>query len=325
MTLTHSSSSDTTNTKTTHEAIDTNDGISPVDSECLSPTEQDNPNTRNIDACSTLETLRLINAEDQTVAHAVQAALPQIAGVVDRIVAGFLQQGRLIYVGAGTSGRLAVLDASECPPTFGAPPQQVQAIIAGGEIALKTAVEGAEDNAALGAQDLAALSLTPNDVVVGISASGGAAYVIAALQTARQAGAFTAAVTCNPKALLLNHVDAGIVTPVGPEVISGSTRLKAGTAQKLVLNMLTTASMVHIGKTYGNVMVDVQPVNDKLRKRALRIVSTLARVSTQAAQSALTASQWQVKPAVLMAARGCSLSEAQALLSEHQGKLKPLV
>ncbi|MEB3205774.1 MAG: N-acetylmuramic acid 6-phosphate etherase [Vampirovibrionales bacterium] len=286
------------------------------------PTEQINPRTSTIDEVSIAQTLALINAEDAIVAKAVANAIPAIAGVVERVVAGFQAGGRLIYTGAGTSGRLAVLDASECPPTFGTNSTLVQALIAGGDVALRQAVEGAEDDAQQGQADLNTLDIKPQDVVIGVSASGSARYVTATLNAARRAGAFTAAITCVPKSPMALAAHVAMITPVGPEVIAGSTRLKAGTAQKLVLNMISTAAMIHWGKTLGNIMVDVQPLNAKLRQRAKRIVSGLAAVSMEEAQALLQQSGWAVKPAVVMGALGCSLEEAQARLHQAAGKLK---
>jgi N-acetylmuramic acid 6-phosphate etherase len=286
------------------------------------PTEQINPRTSTIDDVSIAQTLALINAEDATVANAVAHAIPAIAVVVERVIAGFQAGGRLIYTGAGTSGRLAVLDASECPPTFGTHPTLVQALIAGGDVALRQAIEGAEDDALQGQADLNTLEIKPQDVVIGVSASGSARYVTASLSAARLAGAFTAAITCVPKSPLAQAAEVAIATPVGSEVIAGSTRLKAGTAQKLVLNMISTAAMIHWGKTYGNIMVDVQPLNAKLRQRAKRIVSRLAGVSLEAAETLLHQSGWAVKPAVVMGALGGSLEAAHARLHQAGGKLK---
>lgn len=286
------------------------------------PTEQVNPATVDIDLLDTETLLRRINAEDARVAAAVAAAIPQIAPVVDRIAQAFEAGNRLFYFGAGTSGRLGVLDASECPPTYGAPPEQVQGIIAGGDIALRQAVEGAEDDPEAGRKDAAAAGLRAGDVAVGISASGGAPYVVAAMEEARSRGCFTAGITCHGGSRLAQVVDQAIVAEVGPEVIAGSTRMKAGTAQKLILNMLTTAAMVQSGKTYQNLMVDVQPTNRKLRERACRIVAALAGVSMAEARQALDVCGFQVKPAVLVACAKISVAEAQARLRAASGKLR---
>ena len=227
----------------------------------------------HIDTVSTLEMVRLMNAEDAKVAAAVEAELPAIAEAIDRIAARMQTGGRLIYIGAGTSGRLGVLDASECPPTFNAAPGQVVGLIAGGAVALTTAVEGAEDDREAGARDIAALDVGAQDSVVGIAASGGTPYVLGGLAEARRHGALTVSLACNRPAPVHELADVVIAPIVGPEVIAGSTRLKAGTAQKMVLNMLSTGVMIRLGKTYGNLMVDVQATNAKLRQRARRIVA----------------------------------------------------
>lgn len=289
----------------------------------LISTEQINPRTRDIDQLSTLAILEKINAEDALVHQAVAQALPQIAQVVDAIVYGFEQGGRLLYFGAGTSGRLGVLDASECPPTYGADPEQVQGMIAGGDIALRHAVEGAEDDVALGESDVEALEVGQHDVVVGISASGHAPYVHGVIDAAKARGAFTACIVCHPGSKLIARVKQAIVVDVGPEVVAGSTRMKAGTAQKLVLNMLSSTAMIQTGKTYENLMVDVQPTNEKLKARATRMVSTLAKVSETQAQETLQTTQFQVKPAIVMLVKQCDLKTAQAILDQHHGKLRP--
>jgi N-acetylmuramic acid 6-phosphate etherase len=286
------------------------------------PTEQVNPRSVNIDVVSTTEVLKTINAEDQQVAQAVAQAIPQIAVVVDAIKQAFEQGGRLFYFGAGTSGRLGILDASECPPTYGAPPELVQAFIAGGDVALRHAVEGAEDSVELGREDAAKAQLTAQDVVVGISASGQAPYVVAVIEAACAAGCFTAGLTCDPNSKLALAAEQPVVVQVGPEVIAGSTRMKAGTAQKLVLNMLTTGAMIQIGKTYQNLMVDVQPTNLKLKARARRMVAALAHVPLEEAERLLELSGYQVKPAVLMAAQHVDFPEAQRRLQAVSGKLR---
>lgn len=289
----------------------------------LVPSEQVNPRTVEIDRLSTTEMLALINADDQSVAHVVGQAIPSIAVVVDRVTHALRSGGRLFYVGAGTSGRLGVLDASECPPTYGTPPHWVQGVIAGGDAALRSAIEGAEDDPEQGRADMARLQVNEKDVVVGISASGGAAYVVAAMEAANAKGAFTAAVTGYAESRLAQVVAQPIVVSVGPEVITGSTRMKAGTAQKLVLNMMTTGAMVQLGKTYQNLMVDVQPTNQKLHERARRLVSALGGVSVEQADELLAQTGHQVKPAVLMARQpGLSVEQAQAKLAQAQGKLR---
>ncbi len=286
------------------------------------PTEQVNPRTMDIDLLSTEEVLRKINAEDQLVALAVEKAIPQIAITVDAIKTAFNKGGRLFYFGAGTSGRLGVLDASECPPTYGAPPELVQGIIAGGDIALRHAVEGAEDSAEQGVLDVQQAGLKANDVAVGISASGQAPYVVAAMQAAEALGCFTAGLTCDPNSKLAQAVRQAIVVEVGPEVVAGSTRMKAGTAQKLVLNMLTTGAMIQTGKTFQNLMVDVQPTNLKLKARARRIVAALGQVSAEEAAAILEETHYQVKPAILMARDKMTQSEALARLKAVSGKLR---
>lgn len=286
------------------------------------PTEQINPNTVEIDLVSTEAMLTQINDADQQVAIAVRAAIPQIATVVDRTVRAFETGGRLIYLGAGTSGRLGVLDASECPPTFGVEPGLVIGVIAGGDTALRNAVEGAEDNAALGTQAIADLNVSPADVVVGLSASGGAAWVVAAMEAAKIQGAFTAAITCYQDSKLAQVVDVAMVADVGPEVLTGSTRLKAGTAQKLILNMISTGAMIGWGKTYRNLMVDLKPSNIKLKDRAQRLVAHLANCTPEEATKALEQTHGKVKPAVVMCTLGVSATQAQELLTQAHGKLR---
>jgi N-acetylmuramic acid 6-phosphate etherase len=298
---------------------------SDIDLSVLVPTEQMNPLTENIDRLETTSVLTLINQEDQKVAEAVKATIPEIARVVDKVVEAFMDNGRLYYVGAGTSGRLGVLDASECPPTFGVSPDLVQGIIAGGDVALRNAVEGAEDSAENGKKTILDLSIGPKDVVIGISASGGAAYVVSAVETAKSQGAFTGAITCHPKGALAKAADVAMVAEVGPEVIAGSTRMKAGTAQKLILNMITTGAMIQWGKTYRNLMVDLKPSNQKLRERACRLVALLSRRNLQEVEQALDAAQGQVKPATIMMARGVTFEEAKVLLDCHHGKLRSVL
>lgn len=291
----------------------------------LVSTEQVNPRTQEIDLLSTEAMLARINAEDLLVPAAITPIIPQIAVVVDKIAEAFRQGRHLFYFGAGTSGRLGVLDASECPPTFGANPEMVQAFIAGGETALRHAVEGAEDSAELGLKDFQASKAQAGDVVIGISASGGAPYVLAVVQAARQAGCYTAAITSYADSALAQAVDQALVAEVGPEVIAGSTRLKAGTAQKLILNMLTTGAMIQIGKTYENLMVDVQPTNQKLKARASRMVAALADTSVEAAAETLEQAHYQVKPAVLMLRLGLSYPEALQRLDAVSGKLRAVL
>ncbi len=288
----------------------------------LIPTEQINPSTVDIDTLTTTDLLQRINDEDQKVALAVQQAIPQIAVVVDAVVKSFDKGGRLFYVGAGTSGRLGVLDASECPPTFSTAPERVQCIIAGGETALRNAVEGAEDDPEAGQKAIQEHNVNEKDVVIGISASGGALYVSGAIHYAREMGSFTAGVTCVATSPLAISSNQAIVTAVGPEVVTGSTRMKAGTAQKLVLNMITTGAMIQSGKTYGNLMVDVKPTNKKLVNRAQRLVSELTEVSVDEAKALLEQCNYEVKTAVVMQQLNFTVTEAREKLNAVGGKLK---
>jgi N-acetylmuramic acid 6-phosphate etherase len=285
-------------------------------------TEAVDPRTADLDTLSTLEAARLMNAADTEVPLAVGRVLGPIAEAADRIAAGMRRGGRLVYVGAGTPGRLGVLDASECPPTFGTDPAQVVGVIAGGHPALTTAVEGAEDDEAAGRDDLAALGLGPADVVVGISASGRTPYVLAGLAAAAEAGAWTVAVTANAGSAAGAVARTAIEVVVGPEVLAGSTRLRAGTAQKLVLNMLSTLAMVRLGKTYGNRMVDLRSTNDKLRRRAVRLVQDLTGVGEQAAAAALHAADGSVPVATLTLTLATTPQRARTLLAEHDGSLR---
>jgi N-acetylmuramic acid 6-phosphate etherase len=288
-------------------------------------TEQRNPRTADIDRLSTQEILQLINEEDATVAAAVRNALPAVAQAVDAITERLRDGGRLIYVGAGTSGRLGVLDAAECVPTFGVQPGLVRALIAGGDVAITGSVEGAEDDSQAGRDDLLAIDISNQDVVVGIAASGRTPYVLGALEAANEAGALTIAISCNLPAPLLEIAQIGIAAPVGPEVIGGSTRMKAGTAQKLILNMLSTATMIQLGKVYSNLMVDVKVTNQKLAERARRIVSEIAGVSDERALQLLTQTGNEVKTAIVVAILGISVKEARALLKGNQGMLRRVI
>lgn len=265
-----------------------------------SPTEAINERTRDLDLRPLLEQARLMNDEDQRVPGAVARALPQIAAAVERIAEALRRGGRLFYVGAGTSGRLAMLDAAECPPTFGTPPEQVQAVIAGGPEAFAEAAEGAEDDEGAGAQEMDRRGVGSRDVVVGIAASGQTPFVLGAVRRARARGAATVALTSVPSSALETACDLAIVTAAGPEVIAGSTRLKAGTAQKLVLNMLSTLAMVRLGKVYGNLMVDLRATNAKLRQRAIRIVAAATGVGDGEAAAALERSGGRVPVAIVM-------------------------
>ena len=283
-------------------------------------TEFRNENTKDIDLLSTIDIVRKINEEDQIVARAVEDESSNIARAIDIIAKQFLKGGKLYYFGAGTSGRLGVLDASECPPTFGAKPDMVQGFIAGGDSALRFSVEGAEDNFDLGAED--AQILTENDVCVAISASGNPKYLLGVLSEAEKIGAKTIALTCNHKAAILEEVGLGICVEVGPEVIAGSSRMKAGTAQKMVLNMLTTGAMIKIGKTYENFMIDLMPTNEKLKDRAIRIVSEIAGVSASVALKTLLECDWGVKLAILMLQCNLSKEEADIALKKNCGVLR---
>lgn len=267
-------------------------------------TEMINERTRSLDLLPVIEQARLMNEEDRRVPEAVAATLPQIAAAVARIANALRRGGRLVYAGAGTSGRLAVLDAAECPPTFGTPPDLVQAVIAGGPDALLRAAEGAEDDASAGARAMDARRIGPADAVVGVAASGETPFVLGAVRRARELGAATIAVACSPGSSLEAACELAIVPLPGAEVVAGSTRLKAGTAQKLVLNMLSTLTMVQLGKIYGNLMVDVQVTNEKLRRRAARIVAAATGAAEPVAVDALARAGGRVPVAIIMLARG---------------------
>ena len=284
--------------------------------------ESRNPATLRLDEMTTLEMVSCFNQEDHKVPEAIEKVLPAIAEAVDLAAAALKAGGRLIYLGAGTSGRLGVLDASECPPTFGVPHGMVIGLIAGGPGALLKAVEGAEDDAALGEADLIALNLTATDMVVGLAASGRTPYVIGALRYARQLGCPTAAISCNPDSPIANEAQVAISPVVGPEALTGSTRLKSGTAQKLVLNMLSTGAMVKLGKVYQNLMVDVKATNVKLVDRACRIVVEATGAERSQAEAALTQTGFEVKPAILMILAGVDAEEAQLRLKQHDGYLR---
>jgi N-acetylmuramic acid 6-phosphate etherase len=289
-------------------------------------TERRNPRSATIDTASSLEIVDLIGAEDAGVPAAVARARAEIARAIDLVEAAFRAGGRLIYVGAGTSGRLGVLDASECPPTFGTPPEMVVGVIAGGYPALVRSVEGAEDDVNAGLGEMDARKVGSDDVVVGIAASGTTPFVRAALSRAQTLGAGSVLVTCaEPPALLQETCDVCIVVKVGPEVVTGSTRMKAGTATKLVLNTLTTGAMIRIGKTYGNLMVDLRAWNDKLIDRSQRIVMETTGLPRDEARAVLDAAGGRVKTAIVMARRGVSGDEADRLLAEHQGRLRTIV
>ncbi|ADU94362.1 N-acetylmuramic acid 6-phosphate etherase [Geobacillus sp. Y412MC52] len=282
-------------------------------------TEQGNEKTRHLDEMTTKEILQAMNEEDQTVAAAVARQLDSIEKLVHIVIAAFQRGGKLIYVGAGTSGRLGLLDAVECPPTFGVDPKMVQAVIAGGREAVANAVEGAEDDEEAAVRDLEAVGLTANDVVVGIAASGRTPYVVSALRYAKKRGAATGSIACNHGAEISQYADAAVEIETGPEVLAGSTRLKAGTAQKMVLNMISTASMVGIGKVYGNWMVDVQATNEKLKERAKRILMEATGVNAEEASRYYEQANGEVKTAIVMILRQCSYEEAKARLQKTGG------
>lgn len=282
-------------------------------------TEQRNPNTAKIDQVSTQEMLTLINAEDRLVAEAVAKEIPHITLAVDRIVEALGRGGRLVYIGAGTSGRLGVLDASECPPTFGVDANLVIGLIAGGDGALRKSIEGAEDQEEEAVRQLQEIGFSAEDVLVGLAASGRTPYVIGGLRYAKELGAATTAISCSPNSIIGSIADISITLVVGPEVISGSTRMKAGTAQKMVLNMLTTAAMIKLGKVYGNLMVDVNPSNQKLVERAKRIVAQAAGISMEEAQSVLKEANYNPKLAIVMSKGAYTVEEAKARLEKAQG------
>ena len=288
-------------------------------------TEERNPLTSDIDTLPTRDMLTLINAEDQKVALAVRGELPNIAVAVDAITARMQRGGRLVYIGAGTSGRLGMLDASECPPTFGTPPGLVVGLIAGGSAALTEAVEGAEDDRQSGRRQIAELDVNENDSVIGIAASGRTPYAIAGLEEAKKRGALTISIACNRPSSLEGRAEIGIAPVVGPEVVSGSTRLKAGTAQKMVLNMISTAVMIRLGKTYSNLMVDVQPTNIKLRHRARRIVAEATGLDLQRATGILAACNGDVKTAIVAILAGVSPEIARIRLHETGGYVRKAI
>ena len=285
-------------------------------------TEQRNPNSMHVDSLSALEIVQLMNEEDKQVPLAIEKCLPQIAQAVECIVAAFQQGGRLVYIGAGTSGRLGVLDASECPPTFGVSPEMVKGIIAGGERALRHPIEGAEDSKTQAVVDLQTIQFSSKDVLVGVAASGRTPYVIGALEYAKSLGSVTVSVASNPNSAMANIVDIAIDTVVGPEVLTGSSRLKSGTAQKLVLNILTTASMILMGKCYQNLMVDVQASNEKLKARAIRIVMQATDCDKALAEETLKQADQNAKLAIMMILSGLDRAQAEALLEKHHGKLQ---
>ncbi len=284
--------------------------------------EQRNGTSKNLDRMSALEIVRLMNREDRKVAVAVGRELPAIARAVDAIVDAIRNGGRLIYAGAGSSGRMAVLDAAECPPTFGTSPKLVQALIAGGRRAVTGAVEGAEDSLAHAERDLREVKLTRRDVVVGITASGTTPYVLAALKYARKLGAITVAITVNPQTPVARMAKILIATEVGPEVLTGSTRLKAGTSQKMVLNMLSTAAMARLGHVYENLMIDVKPSNQKVSERILRILAEASDKNLSASEHALRQSGHNLRTALVMLKLGVDVDAAKIKLAKAKGDLR---
>ncbi|MGA5443063.1 N-acetylmuramic acid 6-phosphate etherase [Streptomyces griseoincarnatus] len=285
-------------------------------------TEAYRPELADVDRLPTPEIARLMNAEDATVAGAVAEQVPAIAAAIDAVAERMARGGRLVYAGAGTAGRLGVLDASECPPTFNTDPAWVVGLIAGGPDAMVTSVEGAEDSPELAESDLAALGVTPDDTVVGVSASGRTPYAVGAVAYARKHGALTVGLSCNRGSALAAAAEHGIEVVVGPEFLTGSTRLKAGTAQKLVLNMISTITMIRLGKTYGNLMVDVRASNEKLRARSRRIVAQVTGADDEAVEHALAATDGEVKNAILVLLAGVDGPTAAQLLDEADGHLR---
>lgn len=285
-------------------------------------TEQRNPHSMEVDCLSALEIVTLMNTEDKQVPLAVERVLPQIAQAVEAVVKAFQCGARLVYLGAGTSGRLGVLDASECPPTFGVHNEMVKGIIAGGEPAIRYPIEGAEDNSNAAVTDLQAIDFNAKDVLVGIAASGRTPYVLSALGYAKQLGAITVSIASNPNSPMAQTADIAIDTLVGAEVLTGSSRLKSGTAQKLVLNMISTASMILLGKCYENLMVDVQASNEKLKARAVRIVMQATECDETIAEQTLTIAEQNAKLAIMILLSGLEKDEAQALLEKEKGLLR---
>nr|WP_261343636.1 N-acetylmuramic acid 6-phosphate etherase [Gimesia aquarii] len=288
-------------------------------------TEQSNPHSDQIDSMNSLEIVQLMNSEDAKITAAVEKEAKTIAAAIDLIANAFLKGGRLIYMGAGTSGRLGVLDASECPPTFNSPPELVVGLIAGGKPALTSAIEGAEDHPEFAIADLDEIDLHQNDVLVGIATSGRTPYVIAGLKYAQEQGVQTIAITCNQENQLAEIANLTICPIVGPEVITGSTRLKAGTATKMVLNMLTTGAMVRIGKTYGNLMVDLRATNEKLVDRSIRILMAFTNLSREEAEPVLASCKGELKTAIVHVMRGVSPETARELLKQTQGHLRQVL
>ncbi|SET06870.1 N-acetylmuramic acid 6-phosphate etherase [Oceanobacillus limi] len=288
-------------------------------------TEQRNDKTKSIDNMTTAEILTTINDEDRKVATAIQKVIPQVEATVEAVYQSLKNGGRLFYVGAGTSGRLGILDAVECPPTYSTPPELVQAVMAGGTKAIEKAVEGAEDSETLGANDLKERNVTELDVVIGIAASGRTPYVIGALKYAKEIGASTASLSSNEGSMISRFADINIEVLTGPEVITGSTRMKAATAHKLILNMITTTTMIKIGKVYENLMVDVKVSNQKLKERAISIVSTITDVSYERAKETLKKTNFEVKPAIVMIKANTSLNKAKHSIQKADGFVRKAI
>lgn len=288
-------------------------------------TEKINSKTIDLDIMSVRDALVVMNEEDAYVPQAIKKVIPQIEKAVEIVITAFKKGGRLIYIGAGTSGRLGVLDAAECPPTFGTDPEQVVALIAGGEKAFLQAIEGAEDSETLGVNDLKNIDLTAKDVVIGIAASGRTPYVVAALKYAKEVGCKTVGIACNENSLIGQTADIAIEAIVGPEVVTGSTRLKAGSAQKMILNMISTISMVGIGKVYKNLMVDVQRTNKKLEQRAINIIINATDVDSDTAKKALEDAEGSVKLAITMILLNCDLKTAQTILTISDGNIRKAI
>ena len=284
-------------------------------------TEKRNPNTNHIDRLSTLAMVELINSEDKKVAHAVEAVLPAIATAIDGTYQRLKNGGRLVYVGAGTSGRLGLLDAAECPPTFGVPQGMVVSLLAGGADAFTRAIEGAEDNEALGAKDLQDIHFCEKDVLVGIAASGRTPYVMGAMKYAQSVGGFTVSISCTKNAAIGNIAHVDIAPTPGAEVLTGSTRMKSGTAQKMVINMLSTGVMIKLGKTYGNLMVDLQATNEKLVSRTIHIVTLATGVSDTEAEAVLALCEYKAKNAIVMILAGVNYPQSIKMLADHDGKV----
>lgn len=288
-------------------------------------TESSNPNTNNIDLMNGEQIAALINQEDMKVATAITSQVSLIGQAIELIADAFKQKGRLGYFGAGTSGRIGILDASECPPTYGTNPSMVQGFIAGGEKAITHSVEAAEDSIIFATEDINTFAPTNNDIVVAVSASGNPVYTLEVLRLAQQQGAKTIAITTNPKAKFKTFADIFICAEVGAEAITGSTRMKSGTAQKMILNMLTTGAMIRLGKTYHNLMIDMRPTNDKLKNRAKHIVSDICHIDFEAAEEFLKKSNHNVKLACIMAIKHYTLEQAEQILEQHHGLLRSVI